>query len=730
MRHEVLDETIAADLDRLTALRRTGGVVVLDMWSRQQDEANALLQEKHTGGRWVYYPWRNLLVHLLEPSAYRRVRLDRNRNKLTAEEQERFRSLRIGVVGLSVGHAIAHLITAEGLAGELRLADPDVIDLSNLNRIPASVADLGANKAEVAARRIAELDPYLATRTYTSGVTEDNIGQFMEGLDLVVEECDSIDMKFRVREEARRRRIPVFMATSDRGMFDVERFDLEAERHIFHGLAGELNTSMLKGLTSEQKVPFALQILEPDSISARLGASMVEINRTIFTWPQLGGDVALGAATVVAAIRRMKSARGLPSGRLRLDIEESLDSLAGPSLSPEEVRVDDPAEASPQNLAIDRLIQSRSAVVRLAEAAHLAPSAGNGQPWLFRLREQVLDFFLNQRNVSTLDVKHRGSYVALGAALFNAKTAASALGCLGEVELAPQNGTFTGLQNSAKKVASLHLGYGSDPQLSHLFKSVQTRSTNRHKGNGTPLSADLLSRLMSAARSEGGVLHLRTTPDSIAAIADILAESDRIRILSPILHHEMMNELNWTNHPSRTGIDIDCLALDFTDRIKLQILRRRDILSSLASWSAGQALGDMTRSLVRSSAAIGVITSPLPQKMSTEDEAAAYLQAGMAMEAVWLTAQDAGIAIQPVSPIFLYAHHQREQETLVSEQYITSLLDQSRSFRSLFGLSSEDRLAITLRFSFSPSPSRQGRRKRIEECIVTSQESDIVSNQR
>lgn len=141
MRHEILDETIAADHDRLTALRRTGGVVVLDMWSRQQDEANALFQEKHTGGRWVYYPWLNLLVHLLEPSAYRRVRLDRNRNKLTAEEQERFRSLRIGVVGLSVGHAIAHLITAEGLAGELRLADPDVIEPGVLTLYAVAVKD-------------------------------------------------------------------------------------------------------------------------------------------------------------------------------------------------------------------------------------------------------------------------------------------------------------------------------------------------------------------------------------------------------------------------------------------------------------------------------------------------------------------------------------------------------------------------------------------------------------
>ena len=39
-----------------------------------------------------------------------------------------------------------------------RLADFDRVELSNLNRIPATVFDLGINKAVATARRIAELD--------------------------------------------------------------------------------------------------------------------------------------------------------------------------------------------------------------------------------------------------------------------------------------------------------------------------------------------------------------------------------------------------------------------------------------------------------------------------------------------------------------------------------------------------------------------------------------------
>jgi tRNA A37 threonylcarbamoyladenosine dehydratase len=49
---------------------------------------------------------------------------------------------RIGVVGLSVGQSVALTLALERSFGELRLADFDRLDLSNLNRIRAGVHDL------------------------------------------------------------------------------------------------------------------------------------------------------------------------------------------------------------------------------------------------------------------------------------------------------------------------------------------------------------------------------------------------------------------------------------------------------------------------------------------------------------------------------------------------------------------------------------------------------------
>lgn len=285
--------------------------------------------------RWVYYPWRRSLVRVLGPRGFDRLRLDRNRNKITTEEQARFRSLRVGIVGLSVGHAVAHTLALEGLCGELRLADFDELDLSNLNRVPTSVLDLGVNKAVVAARRISELDPYLNVQVFANGVTAETLGGFLDGLDLVVEECDSIDTKLLVRHHARAQGIPVVMETSDGGVLDIERFDLEPDRPVFHGLLGEMDTADLADMTIEQKSTIAATLLEPSKLTPRMIASVPEIGRTLSTWPQLGGDVALGGAAVTAAVRAFGRGEPLPSGRRRIDLDglvrTGLDPAAGPA---------------------------------------------------------------------------------------------------------------------------------------------------------------------------------------------------------------------------------------------------------------------------------------------------------------------------------------------------------------------------------------------------------------
>lgn len=115
-------------------------------------------------------------------------------------------------------------------------------------------------------------------------------------------------------------------------MLDVERFDLLPTRPPFHGLAGRyFDSSKLKGLSTEEKGPFVMDVLEQDQLSPKLLASMLEINRSVSGWPQLARDVALGSSLVSAAVHRLFSdPTSLSSGRSRVDLSRSLTNLEDP----------------------------------------------------------------------------------------------------------------------------------------------------------------------------------------------------------------------------------------------------------------------------------------------------------------------------------------------------------------------------------------------------------------
>ena len=143
----------------------------------------------------------------------------------------------------------------------------------------------------------------------------------MNDLDIIIEECDSLDIKVMVREAAMKFKIPMVMATSDLGMIDVERFDLDEDLKPFHGLV-DVSAKELKDLSRRDKAGYALGILEGEKISSKLAASMAEIDHSVKTWPQLASDVTQGAAMAATAVRHIGLGHSLPSGRIRMDMEE------------------------------------------------------------------------------------------------------------------------------------------------------------------------------------------------------------------------------------------------------------------------------------------------------------------------------------------------------------------------------------------------------------------------
>lgn len=306
--------------------------------SLNEAEADQRLQEQTACGMvpacgtWVYYPWSRRLVHVLPETEFRELRTSRNRNKITAEEQERLRLLKLAIVGLSVGMATAVTLAMEEVGGTFLLADFDCLSLSNMNRLRAGVHNIGVNKAILAAREIYELNPYANVRVFPEGLNDENIDAFLEGngkIDLLLEECEDLFMKVRLRERCRSLGIPVLMETGDRGLLDVERFDREPQRPLFHGRTGSFHFDSFHNTVGMQtNVPPEKHIVGEDTISARLAESLVEIDVTFKTRPRLASAVSLSAAINTDAARRIALGSFKSSGRFYVDLEQLIFNQA------------------------------------------------------------------------------------------------------------------------------------------------------------------------------------------------------------------------------------------------------------------------------------------------------------------------------------------------------------------------------------------------------------------
>lgn len=610
-------------------------------------------------GVWVYYPWSKRLVHLLDEEEFIEVRTNRNRYKITREEQKTLSRKKIGIVGLSVGQSIALTLAMERTCGELRLADFDTAELSNLNRIRTGVQNLGVNKTLIAAREILEIDPFIKIRIYNNGLNEENMDHFFsyEGkLDLFVEVCDGLDIKIESRYKARELQIPVVMDTNDRGMLDVERFDLEPGREILHGLADGLDPKSVKGLTNEEKVPYVLRLIGADTISTRMKASMLEVEQSINTWPQLASSVTLGGALTTDVCRRILLDQYHESGRYYVDLEELVgDRDAKPELAPvQATQLVNPysvLEWSDIRKFVDQFFDKYKVAAteisdhyldELVNAAIAAPSAGNNQPWKWYYRQGVLFLFHDKiQSWSWGDYYEMGSHISLGSALENVRIQADALG------LSVEEVNFP-LENNPVLIAAMRfspikkeLSQSAVELAQHIF----IRNTNRKLAKRVQLDESFYKEMSQIVNAYDPVkLYYTQDEAELDELADIIAECDKIRLLNELGHEEFYHEIRWNRadaDKTRNGVELDAVDITASEKAGFRVAQDWKAVKLLAQWDKGDAFKKMSLDGIKCASGIVVMTVP-------EFNHLTLLQAGRASERAWIFANQQNVTVHPM----------------------------------------------------------------------------------
>src|SRR3989344_2206298 len=319
------------DKEKIEKLKIDPYVKVVDFIDSQVRELSKVknIDAENLNTVWIYYSWSKTLAHTLNKEDYRLVRLSRNRNLITEEEQKKFSRRTIGITGLNVGNPGAICIVLGGGAEKMKFADNDVLELSNLNRFRASLGDLGINKAVLSARQAYEEDPFIDIEIFDKGISEENIDEFLTKprVDLLIEEMDNMPLKIKIRERAKYFKIQVLMVTGNGSglIVDIERFDINPDLPILNGclkkdVAGKI-LSLNADTPARDRIMLARDFMGAEFLAERLRESFNLVGKELAGIQQLSEASFLRGAVLCYFAKQVLIGKPAPSGRYFLDLD-------------------------------------------------------------------------------------------------------------------------------------------------------------------------------------------------------------------------------------------------------------------------------------------------------------------------------------------------------------------------------------------------------------------------
>ncbi len=320
-----------------------------DEWKKYEDALDD--ESGFHYGTYAYYKKRNELVRYA-PSFWHRVVATASSSMLLTDPAyaKRWVEVRnilskttLAVAGASVGNNAIHAAVMDLRPEHVKIADKSRYKMENINRVRLNYADLVEsnalrtdptqsllrNKAVVTAEQIYAIDPFINVFTYENGIDEADIKHFFDGddnneppADMIIEEVDDPRIKILLREEARKRRIPLLMV-SDLGssiQLDISRYDKDENLPLTHGTDDvELKESMEEVYRhpGERKKFFSFvdQLIGSDYRSdelARIIDNTMEIPTSTII-PQLGSTAMVAGGIMAETIARIRLGHDYPT---------------------------------------------------------------------------------------------------------------------------------------------------------------------------------------------------------------------------------------------------------------------------------------------------------------------------------------------------------------------------------------------------------------------------------
>ena len=337
------------------------------------------------------------------------------------------------------------------------------------------------------------------------------------------------------------------------------------------------------------------------------------------------------------------------------------------------------------------------------DAARIAPSHHNVQPWRFAVDGEDVSFFVDgERAQSPAEDGGRVARIAVGAALECALLRAGRMGA-----------TVRFLQ--ARPGALVTVSISSPKRIPDADLALVRRVTNRRLYDGKALDDATFASLQQATPALEGARTFWYGRERVRTLGPLVGEGEAIFYRDATLREATVRAVRFDVRDGDEvdrGLSLGCLELGSAERLAVDAFRRTP-QDRLEAMGAFDKLGAHARRLVESASAVCIVATP------GTDEASDVV-VGRCMQRAWLALTRKGLVAHPMSALPIL-----EARLGLDPSVAPPLTGAERasqvvaSFRAAFpGIDKGSRVACLMRAGNAPPPTARVGRLPLSDSIA------------
>ena len=354
----------------------------------------------------------------------------------------------------------------------------------------------------------------------------------------------------------------------------------------------------------------------------------------------------------------------------------------------------------------------RETLMRILELGRWAPSGDNTQPWRFEIvdDERIAVYGHDTRADCVYDFAGRASQLSHGALLETLRLAAGRFGLSMRWSLREPLVEHAPVYELVFAPASAAVG--DDP----LQACIESRTVQRRAMRTTPLDDADRRALEAAVGPEYTLSFLESLGDRLA-VARLLWDNAYLRLTCPEAYRVHRSIIEWRTRYSKDRILEEAVGVDaVTARLMEWVMQNWSRVEFFNRYLLGTVAPRIQLDVVP---ALACAAHVLMRPRRPLDGLPDHVEAGMALQRLWLAASARGLLLQPEMTPVIFRWYARSGTPISARASIDEGARRlAARFERLMGAGEEEPFAFFCRVGHSAAPRSRSLRKDLDELMV------------